>query len=181
LFDPLTGRIRQKVPRFVIYPKAITSRRATRDDSGRNHQLELSEPGGAVCQPGKLVELSGFGFDLEMLLEIVMQGIEELHAPPWRRRPPPSRCATRQDSVMFLDESHVMIGQLNAMYNGDRAQKATWWTTAFACQSALDNRPLKFEEFETKDAADVFCLHHRCLWPGRWSADGATHWPGGPW
>ncbi|MFM9900743.1 MAG: helicase-related protein, partial [Polaromonas sp.] len=100
-------------------------------------------------------------FDLEMLGEIGhCKGIENYTrhlsgAPPGS--PPSTLCDYMpKDAVMFLDESHVMIGQLNAMYNGDRARKNNLVDYGFRLPSALDNRPLKFEEFETKMRQTIF-------------------------
>lgn len=166
LFDPLTGRIRQKIPRFVVYPKShyVTPRDKVMM-AVETIKLELSERVGQFVAEGKLVEAQRIEqrtrFDLEMLGEIGhCKGIENYTrhlsgAPPGS--PPSTLCDyLPKDSVMFLDESHVMIGQLNAMYNGDRARKTTLVEYGFRLPSALDNRPLKFEEFETKMRQAVF-------------------------
>ena len=166
LFDPLTGRIRQKIPRFVVYPKShyVTPRDKVMA-AVETIKLELSERVGQFVADGKLVEAQRIEqrtrFDLEMLGEIGhCKGIENYTrhlsgAPPGS--PPSTLCDyLPKDSVMFLDESHVMIGQLNAMYNGDRARKTTLVEYGFRLPSALDNRPLKFEEFEAKMRQAVF-------------------------
>ena len=166
LFDPLTGRIRQKIPRFVVYPKShyVTPRDKVMS-AVETIKLELSERVGQFIADGKLVEAQRIEqrtrFDLEMLGEIGhCKGIENYTrhlsgAPPGS--PPSTLCDyLPKDSVMFLDESHVMIGQLNAMYNGDRARKTTLVEYGFRLPSALDNRPLKFEEFESKMRQAVF-------------------------
>jgi len=166
LFDPLTGRIRQKIPRFVVYPKShyVTPRDKVMA-AVETIKLELSERVGQFVAEGKLVEAQRIEqrtrFDLEMLGEIGhCKGIENYTrhlsgAPPGS--PPSTLCDyLPKDSVMFLDESHVMIGQLNAMYNGDRSRKTTLVEYGFRLPSALDNRPLKFEEFETKMRQAVF-------------------------
>ena len=166
LFDPLTGRIRQKIPRFVVYPKShyVTPRDKVMT-AVETIKLELSERVGQFVADGKLVEAQRIEqrtrFDLEMLGEIGhCKGIENYTrhlsgAPPGS--PPSTLCDyLPKDSVMFLDESHVMIGQLNAMYNGDRARKTTLVEYGFRLPSALDNRPLKFEEFETKMRQAIF-------------------------
>ena len=166
LFDPLTGRIRQKIPRFVVYPKShyVTPRDKVMA-AVETIKLELSERVGQFIAEGKLVEAQRIEqrtrFDLEMLGEIGhCKGIENYTrhlsgAPPGS--PPSTLCDyLPKDSVMFLDESHVMIGQLNAMYNGDRSRKTTLVEYGFRLPSALDNRPLKFEEFETKMRQAVF-------------------------
>ena len=166
LFDPLTGRIRQKVPRFVVYPKShyVTPRDKVMA-SIETIKLELSERVAQFVSQGKLVEAQRIEqrtrFDLEMLSEIGhCKGIENYTrhlsgAPPGS--PPSTLCDYMpKDAVMFLDESHVMIGQLNAMYNGDRSRKTTLVEYGFRLPSALDNRPLKFEEFEAKMRQAIF-------------------------
>jgi len=166
LFDPLTGRIRQKVPRFVVYPKShyVTPRDKVMT-AVETIKLELSERVAQFVAEGKLVEAQRIEqrtrFDLEMLSEIGhCKGIENYTrhlsgSPPGA--PPSTLCDyLPKDAVMFLDESHVMIGQLNAMYNGDRARKLTLVEYGFRLPSALDNRPLKFEEFESKVRQAIF-------------------------
>lgn len=166
LFDPLTGRIRQKVPRFVVYPKShyVTPRDKVMT-AVETIKLELSERVAQFVADGKLVEAQRIEqrtrFDLEMLSEIGhCKGIENytrhLSGSP-SGSPPSTLCDyLPKDAVMFLDESHVMIGQLNAMYNGDRARKTTLVEYGFRLPSALDNRPLKFEEFEAKMRQAIF-------------------------
>jgi len=166
LFDPLTGRIRQKIPRFVVYPKShyVTPRDKVMM-ALETIKLELSERVAQFVKEGKLVEAQRIEqrtrFDLEMLSEIGhCKGIENYTrhlsgAPPGS--PPSTLCDYMpKDALMFLDESHVMIGQLNAMYNGDRSRKTTLVEYGFRLPSALDNRPLKFEEFEAKMRQAIF-------------------------
>ena len=166
LFDPLTGRIRQKIPRFVVYPKShyVTPRDKVMT-AVESIKIELSERVEEFIAQGKLVEAQRIEqrtrFDLEMLGEIGhCKGIENYTrhlsgAPPGSA--PSTLCDYMpKDSVMFLDESHVMIGQLNAMYNGDRSRKSTLVDYGFRLPSALDNRPLKFEEFESKVKQAIF-------------------------
>jgi len=166
LFDPLTGRIRQKIPRFVVYPKShyVTPRDKVMT-AVETIKLELSERVAQFVADGKLVEAQRIEqrtrFDLEMLSEIGhCKGIENYTrhlsgSPPGA--PPSTLCDyLPKDALMFLDESHVMIGQLNAMYNGDRARKTTLVEYGFRLPSALDNRPLKFEEFESKMRQAIF-------------------------
>jgi len=166
LFDPLTGRIRQKIPRFVVYPKShyVTPRDKVMT-AVETIKLELSERVAQFVADGKLVEAQRIEqrtrFDLEMLSEIGhCKGIENYTrhlsgSPPGA--PPSTLCDyLPKDALMFLDESHVMIGQLNAMYNGDRARKQTLVEYGFRLPSALDNRPLKFEEFESKMRQAIF-------------------------
>ncbi|MFI5445491.1 excinuclease ABC subunit UvrB [Polaromonas sp. UC242_47] len=166
LFDPLTGRIRQKVPRFVVYPKShyVTPRDKVMA-AVETIKIELSERVKQFVSEGKLVEAQRIEqrtrFDLEMLSEIGhCKGIEN-YTRHLSGAPPGSAPSTLcdylpKDALMFLDESHVMIGQLNAMYNGDRARKTTLVEYGFRLPSALDNRPLKFEEYEAKMRQAVF-------------------------
>ena len=166
LFDPLTGRVRQKIPRFVIYPKShyVTPRDKVLA-AVESIKMELSERSAELVGMGKLVEAQRLEqrtrFDLEMLSEVGhCKGIENYTrhlsgAPPGS--PPATLCDYMpKDALMFLDESHVMIGQLNAMYNGDRSRKVTLVDYGFRLPSALDNRPLKFEEFESKVRQAIF-------------------------
>jgi excinuclease ABC subunit B len=166
LFDPLTGRIRQKVPRFTVYPSShyVTPREKVMS-AVESIKLELASRLKELVADGKLVEAQRLEqrtrFDLEMLSEIGhCKGIENYTrhlsgSPPGA---PPSTLTDYlpKDSLMFLDESHQMIGQLGAMYNGDRARKLTLVEYGFRLPSALDNRPLKFEEFETRMRQVVF-------------------------
>jgi excinuclease ABC subunit B len=166
LFDPLTGRIRQKVPRFTVYPSShyVTPREKV-VSAVESIKIELDQRLKELVAGGKLVEAQRLEqrtrFDLEMLSEIGhCKGIENYTrhlsgAPPGA---PPSTLTDYlpKDSLMFLDESHQMIGQLGAMYNGDRARKTTLVEYGFRLPSALDNRPLKFEEFEARMRQVIF-------------------------
>ncbi len=166
LFDPLTGRIRQKVPRFTIYPSShyVTPREKVLT-AVESIKLELDQRLKELVGMGKLVEAQRLEqrtrFDLEMLSEVGhCKGIENYTrhlsgAPPGA---PPSTLTDYlpKDALMFLDESHQMIGQLNAMYAGDRQRKTTLVEYGFRLPSAMDNRPLKFEEFETRMRQVVF-------------------------
>ncbi len=166
LFDPLTGRIRQKIPRFVIYPASHYATPRGRVVAAIDTiKIELRERLDELVKGGKLVEAQRLEqrtrFDLEMLQEIGhCKGIEN-YTRHLSGAPPGSPPATMvdylpKDALMFLDESHVMIGQLGGMYNGDRARKTTLVDYGFRLPSALDNRPLKFEEFEAKMRQVVF-------------------------
>jgi excinuclease ABC subunit B len=166
LFDPLTGRVRQKIPRFVVYPSShyVTPReQVLRAIETIKEELRwrLDE----FVKAGKLVEAQRLEqrtrFDLEMLQEVGhCKGIENYTrhlsgAAPGE--PPPTLVDyLPRDAVMFLDESHVLIGQLGGMFNGDRARKTTLVEYGFRLPSALDNRPLKFEEFEKKVRQAIF-------------------------
>ncbi|HVZ42989.1 MAG TPA: excinuclease ABC subunit UvrB [Ramlibacter sp.] len=166
LFDPLTGRIRQKVPRFTIYPSShyVTPREKV-VSAVESIKLELDERLKWFVEQGKLVEAQRLEqrtrFDLEMLSELGhCKGIENYtrHLSGAAPGQPPSTLTDYlpRDSIMFLDESHQMIGQLGGMYNGDRARKLTLVEYGFRLPSALDNRPLKFEEFEARMRQVIF-------------------------
>jgi excinuclease ABC subunit B len=166
LFDPLTGRIRQKIPRFTVYPSShyVTPRDKVLA-AVETIKVELAERLKELVGMGKLVEAQRLEqrtrFDLEMLSEVGhCKGIENYtrHLSGAEPGAAPSTLTDYmpQDALVFLDESHQMIGQLNAMYNGDRARKTTLVEYGFRLPSALDNRPLKFEEFETKMRQCVF-------------------------
>jgi excinuclease ABC subunit B len=160
LFDPLTGRIRQKIPRFTVYPSShyVTPREKV-VDAISTIKDELRTRLAELVANGKLVEAQRLEqrtrFDLEMLQEIGhCKGIENYtrHLSGAAPGEPPSTLVDylAEDALMFLDESHVLIGQFGGMYNGDRARKTTLVEYGFRLPSALDNRPLKFEEFEKK-------------------------------
>jgi len=166
LFDPLTGRIRQKVPRFTVYPSShyVTPREKV-VAAVESIKLELDERLKELVSAGKLVEAQRLEqrtrFDLEMLSELGhCKGIENYtrHLSGAAPGAPPSTMTDYlpKDALMFLDESHQMMGQLAAMYNGDRARKTTLVEYGFRLPSALDNRPLKFEEFEARMRQVIF-------------------------
>ncbi|TDS82736.1 excinuclease ABC subunit UvrB [Comamonas sp. JUb58] len=166
LFDPLTGRVRQKVPRFTIYPSShyVTPRDQVLvavETIKEELALRLKQ----LVGEGKLVEAQRLEqrtrFDLEMLTEVGhCKGIENysrhLSGAAPGDPPPTMTDYMPKDALMFLDESHQMIGQLNAMYNGDKARKTTLVEYGFRLPSALDNRPLKFGEFEQRMRQVVF-------------------------
>jgi excinuclease ABC subunit B len=166
LLDPLTGRVRQKIPRFTVYPSShyVTPRERVLAATDTIKQ-ELRERLDELVKAGKLVEAQRLEqrtrFDLEMLQEVGhCKGIENYTrhlsgAAPGE--PPPTLVDyLPPDALMFLDESHVLIGQFGGMFNGDRARKTTLVEYGFRLPSALDNRPLKFEEFERKMRQAVF-------------------------
>jgi excinuclease ABC subunit B len=166
LFDPLTGRIRQKIPRFTVYPGShyVTPRERVLG-AIESIKAELRERLAEFVGAGKLVEAQRLEqrtrFDLEMLQEVGhCKGIENYtrHLSGARPGEPPPTLVDYlpRDALMFLDESHVLIGQLGGMFNGDRARKTTLVEYGFRLPSALDNRPLKFDEFETKMRQTVF-------------------------
>ncbi|MET3494593.1 excinuclease ABC subunit UvrB [Variovorax boronicumulans] len=166
LFDPLTGRIRQKIPRFTVYPSShyVTPRDKVLG-AVETIKIELADRLKEFVGQGKLVEAQRLEqrtrFDLEMLAEIGhCKGIENYsrHLSGAAPGEPPATLTDYlpKDALMFLDESHQMIGQLNAMYSGDRARKTTLVEYGFRLPSAMDNRPLKFDEFETRMRQAIF-------------------------
>ena len=166
LFDPLTGRIRQKIPRFTVYPGShyVTPRDQVLA-AVETIKLELSDRLKEFVSQGKLVEAQRLEqrtrFDLEMLSEVGhCKGIENYsrHLAGSAPGDPPSTLTDYmpKDAVMFIDESHVTIGQFGAMYLGDRSRKTTLVDYGFRLPSALDNRPLKFAEFEQRMRQAIF-------------------------
>jgi excinuclease ABC subunit B len=165
-FDPLTGRIRQRIPRFTIYPGShYVTPRETVLRAIETIKAELRERLDFYVKEGKLVEVQRLEqrtrFDLEMLSELgFCKGIENysrhLSGAKPGEAPPTLVDYLPPDALMFLDESHVLIGQLNGMYNGDKARKSTLVDYGFRLPSAMDNRPLKFEEFEKKMRQVIF-------------------------
>ena len=165
-FDPLTGKIRQKIPRFTVYPSShyVTPRETVLkaiETIKEELRIRLDE----FVKDGKLVEAQRLEqrtrFDLEMLNELgFCKGIENysrhLSGAAPGEAPPTLVDYLPNDALMFLDESHVLIGQLNAMYNGDKSRKHTLVEFGFRLPSAMDNRPLKFTEFETKMRQTIF-------------------------
>jgi excinuclease ABC subunit B len=166
LFDPLTGRVRQRVPRFTVYPSShYVTPRHTVLRAIETIREELKERAPQLYNAGKLVEAQRLEqrtrFDLEMLAEIgFCKGIENYTrhlsgAAPGE--PPPTLIDyLPSDALMFIDESHVTIPQLGAMYKGDRSRKETLVEYGFRLPSALDNRPLRFDEFERKMRRCIF-------------------------
>ncbi len=165
-FDPLTGRIRQKIPRFTVYPSShYVTPRDTVLKAIETIKAELRIRLDEFVKDGKLVEAQRLEqrtrFDLEMLNELgFCKGIENysrhLSGAAPGEAPPTLVDYLPNDALMFLDESHVLIGQLNAMYNGDKSRKHTLVEFGFRLPSAMDNRPLKFTEFETKMRQTIF-------------------------
>lgn len=165
-FDPLTGKIKQKLPRFTVYPSShYVTPRETIVRAIETIKLELRERLDKFVKDNKLVEAQRLEqrtrFDLEMLSELgFCKGIENysrhLSGAKPGDAPPTLVDYLPPDALMFLDESHVLIGQLNGMYNGDRSRKHTLVEYGFRLPSAMDNRPLKFPEFETKMRQAIF-------------------------
>ena len=166
LFDPLTGRIKSRIPRFTVYPAShyVTPRERV-VAAIETIKEELRERAKQLLDMGKLVEHQRIEqrtkFDLEMLTEVGhCKGIENYtrHLSGAAPGDPPSTLTDYmpKDALMFIDESHVMMGQISAMYKGDRSRKSTLVEYGFRLPSALDNRPLKFEEFEQRMKQVIF-------------------------
>ena len=158
LFDPLTGHILTRVPRFTVYPSShYVTPRSTTLDAIETIKVELAERIEFFQKENKLVEAQRIEqrtrHDLEMLNEIgFTKGIENYSRHLSGRKagdPPPTLIDyLPPDALMFIDESHVTIPQIGAMYKGDRARKENLVNYGFRLPSALDNRPLRFDEFE---------------------------------
>ena len=166
LFDPLTGKVLQRVPRFVVYPAShyVTPRDEVVRAIG-TIKAELTERLKELEGARKLVEAQRLKertlFDLEMLDQVgFCKGIENysrhLTGLNPGEAPPCLIDYLPPDALMFFDESHVLMGQLHAMYRGDRSRKETLVEYGFRLPSALDNRPLRFDEFERKMRRSIF-------------------------
>jgi excinuclease ABC subunit B len=166
LFDPLTGHVLQRVPRFTVYPSShYVTPRATTLRAIEAIKAELRERIDWFQKEGKLVEAQRIEqrtrFDLEMLAEMgFCKGIENYSRHLSGREPgePPPTLIDYlpHDALMIIDESHVTIPQVGGMYRGDRSRKENLVDYGFRLPSALDNRPLKFEEFERMMRRTVF-------------------------
>ncbi len=166
LFDPLTGHLRQKLGRFTVYPSShYVTPRATVLNAIEAIKAELRGRIEHFQQHQKLVEAQRIEqrtrFDLEMLNELgFCKGIENYSRHLSGRQPgePPPTLIDYlpPDSLMFIDESHVTIPQLGGMYKGDRSRKENLVDYGFRLPSALDNRPLRFDEFERLMPQTVF-------------------------
>ncbi len=166
LFDPLTGEVIRRLPRFTIYPKShyVTSRRNVLD-AVTTIKAELAERLEVLYAENKLLEAQRLKqrtqFDLEMMAEIgYCQGIENysrhLTGRAEGEAPPTLFDYLPPDALLVVDESHVTIPQLGAMYKGDRSRKETLVAFGFRMPSALDNRPLRFEEWERRAPRTIF-------------------------
>jgi excinuclease ABC subunit B len=166
LFDPLTGQVLQKVARFTVYPSShYVTPRETVLRAVQAIKAELREAIEAFQKGGKPVEAqrieSRTRFDLEMLSELgFCKGIENYSRHLSGRRPgePPPTLIDYlpPTALMIIDESHVTIPQLGGMYRGDRSRKENLVQYGFRLPSALDNRPLRFDEFEKLMTRVVF-------------------------
>lgn len=174
LFDPLTGHVIQKVPRFVVYP--ASNYVTPKDDVMRaieSIKEELRDRVEFFQKEGKVVEAQRLQqrtlFDLEMLQEVgFCKGIENYtrHLSGLKPGEPPT-CLLDYfpaDSIMFFDESHVTMGQIGGMYRGNLSRKTTLVEYGFRLPSALDNRPLRFDEFEHKMRRSIFVSATPAQW-----------------
>lgn len=166
LFDPLTGHILNRVPRFTVYPSShYVTPRSTTLQAIETIKVELAERILFFQRENKLVEAQRIEqrtrHDLEMLNEIgFCKGIENYSRHLSGRKagePPPTLIDyLPPDALMFIDESHVTIPQIGGMYKGDRARKENLVNYGFRLPSALDNRPLRFDEFERVMRQTIF-------------------------
>jgi excinuclease ABC subunit B len=158
LFDPLTGHIRQKLGRFTVFPSShyVTGRHKVLE-AVEKIKVELAQQKEAFVTQTKLIEAQRIEqrtrFDVEMMLEIgFCKGIENYSRHLSGRapgEPPPTLIDyLPRNALVFVDESHVTIPQVGGMYRGDRARKENLVNYGFRLPSALDNRPLRFDEFE---------------------------------
>jgi excinuclease ABC subunit B len=166
LFDPLTGEVRRKVPRYTIYPKThyVTPRERLLAALDLIKD-ELRERLANLREHGKLLEAQRLEqrtmFDLEMIQELgYCQGIENYSRYLSGREagePPPTLFDyLPRESLLVVDESHVTIPQLGGMFRGDRSRKETLVEYGFRLPSALDNRPLRFDEYEALAPQTIF-------------------------
>jgi excinuclease ABC subunit B len=165
-FDPLTGEVIRKLPRFTFYPKShYVTPRETLLEAVENIKVELKQRLEYLRAHDKLVEAQRLEqrtrFDLEMILELgYCNGIENYSRYLSGRdpgAPPPTLYDyLPDDALLVIDESHVTVPQVGAMYKGDRSRKETLVEYGFRLPSALDNRPMKFEEWEAASPQTIF-------------------------
>ncbi|MBM3344480.1 MAG: excinuclease ABC subunit UvrB [Betaproteobacteria bacterium] len=166
IFDPLTGHVLQRVGRFTVYPSShYVTPRATTLRAIEAIKDELRDRIAFFQKENKLVECQRIEqrtrFDLEMLNEMgFCKGIENYSRHLSGRKagePPPTLIDyLPDDAIMFIDESHVTVSQVGGMYKGDRARKENLVNYGFRLPSALDNRPLRFDEFESLMKRTIF-------------------------
>jgi excinuclease ABC subunit B len=166
LFDPLTGETIRKVPRYIVYPRThYASTRESVLNAIETIKVELKERLEYLYKENRLVEAQRLDqrtrFDIEMMAEVgYCQGIENYSRHLTRRapgEPPPTLFDyLPADALLVVDESHVTIPQLGAMYKGDRSRKETLVEFGFRLPSAMDNRPLRFEEFERRAPRSIY-------------------------
>ncbi len=166
LFDPLTGEVEKRVKRITVYPKThYVTPRETILESLEQIKVELQQRLAQLKELNKLVEAQRLeqrvNYDIEMMLELgYCSGIENYSRYLSGRQPgeaPPTLFDyLPDDCLLFIDESHVSVPQIGGMYKGDRSRKETLVEYGFRLPSALDNRPLRFEEFEALSPQTVF-------------------------
>ena len=166
LFDPLTGEVLDPVVRYTVFPKThYVTARETLDKAIGRIEIELNQRLQELTDHNKLVEAQRLAqrthYDVEMIKELgYCAGIEN-YSRHLSERSPGEAPDTLIDylpkgALVFVDESHVTLPQLRAMYRGDRSRKETLVDFGFRLPSALDNRPLKFEEFEVRAQQVIF-------------------------
>ncbi|RWU17912.1 excinuclease ABC subunit B [Pseudomonas alkylphenolica] len=178
-FDPLTGEVIRKLPRFTFYPKShYVTPRETLLEAVEGIKEELQQRLEYLHKANKLVEAQRLEqrtrFDLEMILELgYCNGIENysryLSGRPAGAPPPTLYDYLPPDSLLVIDESHVSVPQVGAMYKGDRSRKETLVEYGFRLPSALDNRPMRFDEWENVSPQTIFVS----ATPGPYEADHA--------
>jgi len=179
LFDPLTGEVLRKVPRFTIYPKShyVTPRNTVLEAADKIKE-ELGERLEQLRSVDKLVEAQRLGervrYDTEMMRELgYCNGIENysryLSGRPPGEPPPTLFDYLPDDALLIIDESHVTVPQIGGMYKGDRSRKETLVEYGFRLPSALDNRPLRFDEWEALAPQMIFVS----ATPSRYEAENA--------
>ncbi|GHC27057.1 excinuclease ABC subunit UvrB [Aidingimonas halophila] len=166
LFDPLTGEVRGKVPRMTIYPKThYVTPRETILQAAENIKVELAERLEWLRKHDKLVEAQRLEqrtlYDIEMMFELgYCNGIENysryLSGRAPGEAPPTFFDYLPPDAILFIDESHVSVPQVGGMYRGDRSRKETLVEYGFRLPSALDNRPMTFDEWESICPQTIF-------------------------
>jgi len=165
-FDPLTGEVIRKLPRFTFYPKShYVTPRETLLEAVEGIKEELKDRLDYLQKANKLVEAQRLEqrtrFDLEMILELgYCNGIENysryLSGRPAGAPPPTLYDYLPPDALLVIDESHVSVPQVGAMYKGDRSRKETLVEYGFRLPSALDNRPMRFDEWESVSPQTIF-------------------------
>ena len=166
LFDPLTGEVQQAVPRYTVYPKShyVTPRQRVLD-AVEQIKVELKERLEELNRASKLLEAQRLSertrYDIEMMLELgYCSGVENysryLSGRAAGEAPPTLFDYLPDDALLVIDESHVTIPQLGGMYRGDRSRKENLVEYGFRLPSALDNRPLRFDEFEARAPQTIY-------------------------
>ena len=166
MFDPLTGHVTKKLQRFTLYPKShyVTTRKTVLE-AIETIKVEFSARMEELYKANKLIEAQRLQqrtmYDLEMMAEVgFCSGIENYSRHLTGQMPgEPPPCLfdyLPPDALLVVDESHVTVPQVGAMYKGDRSRKETLVEFGFRLPSALDNRPLKFEEWERRSPRTIF-------------------------